>query len=330
MNARTCLTTAIALVVTGTFAGMAAPAAAVEVQPFTAGTPARAADVNQNFSNVKSAIELGERRIAALQERIDDLEVALTNVLALNEVLRVEAINGVRTVRLSGVNLQLINGLGLTESTNGAGNIIIGYDETNRLTDRLYCSLGRSDDGLPTEDEASCLAAGGVFAAIHKSGSHNLVVGSQNNYSASGGIVAGKNNTVNERFASVLGGVRNRSTGFLSTVLGGQDNLAFGNSSTVSGGQDNESSGGHASIGGGRGNLANGEASTIAGGESGVASGNGATVSGGSGNTASGIYSSVSGGIDNVAAAIQSSILGGRSQELSGNLGHTGTIPVLP
>lgn len=215
----------------------------------------------------------------------------------LNDVLRIDAVNGVRTVQLSGVNLQVVNGLNFTDGINGAGNVIIGYNEENRLTDQFYCSVGLGPDEVLAEDAAGCSAVGGVFAPIHKSGSHNLVMGTQNNYSSAGGIVAGKNNTINFRFASVLGGVRNRATGFLSTVLGGHDNLALGNSSTVSGGRRNQAIAGTSS------------------------------VSGGTENKAVGIFSSVSGGLRNTATANTTSILGGQSHTATDN---TGTIPVGP
>ena len=318
----------LAAAVAAIISGLATPAwAEVEVQTFTAGTPARAADVNQNFANVKRVVELSERRIAALQERIDDLEASLSTVIALNDVLRIEAINGVRTVQLSGVNFQVVNGMNFTDGINGAGNIIIGYNEENRLTDQFYCSIGLGENNLSTEDTAGCSQAGGVFAPIHKSGSHNLVMGSQNNYSSTAGIVAGKNNTINFRFASVLGGVRNRATGFLSTVVGGQENLALGNSSSVSGGNFIQATAQHATVGGGRRNVASGAASSVSGGETGNASGNAAAISGGTANTASGFFASVSGGTGNTASANQSSILGGRNQSLAVN---AGTLPVGP
>ena len=43
----------------------------------------------------------------------------------------------------------------------------------------------------PIINEADCIANGGVWAGTHKSGSHNLVVGNQHNYSSYGGFVAG-------------------------------------------------------------------------------------------------------------------------------------------
>lgn len=319
----------LSLAIAAVLAAASMPAAAeVELQTFAAGTPARAADVNQNFANVKTAVELAERRLASLQERVEDLEASLGKLMALSDVMSIQSLNGVQTVTLSGVNFQVINGLGFTESVNGAGNIIVGYDEANRLTDQSYCSFDRNDAGALIEDGTACIAAGGVFGPVHKSGSHNLVVGSQNNYASAGAIVAGKHSTSNALYASVLGGVRNRSSNFLATVVGGQENIALGNSSTVLGGNFNTTRGPHATIAGGTRGVANGGFSVISGGSQNETLGTGSAISGGTENTATGIFAVVVGGVRNNAQANTTSILGGQSRTLDDN---TGTIPqILP
>ncbi len=246
--------------------------------------------------------------------------------MALSDVMTIESLNGVQTVTLSGVNFQVINGRGLTESVNGAGNIIIGYDEANRLTDQSYCSLDRNTAGTLIEDGTACIAAGGVFGPVHKSGSHNLIVGSQNNYASAGAIVAGKHSTSNALYASVLGGVRNHAGNFLATVVGGQENVALGNSSTVAGGNFNTTRGQHATVSGGQRNLASGGAAAIAGGSQNVASGIASSITGGTENIAAGIFAVVVGGLRNNAQANTSTILGGQSRTLDDN---TGTIPAI-
>ena len=317
----------LSLAIAAIVAGSATPVVAeVVVHTFEPGTPARAADVNQNFTNVKKAVELAERRLATLQERVEDLEASLEKLMALSDVMTIQSLNGVQTVTLSGVNFQVINGRGLTESVNGAGNIIIGYDEANRLTDQSYCSLDRNAAGTLIEDGTACIAAGGVFGPVHKSGSHNLIVGSQNNYASAGAIVAGKHSTSNALYASVLGGVRNRAGNFLATVVGGQENVALGNSSTVAGGNFNTTRGQHATVSGGQRNLASGGASAIAGGSQNVASGIASSITGGTENIAAGIFAVVVGGLRNNAQANTSTILGGQSRTLDDN---TGTIPAI-
>jgi hypothetical protein len=164
MSSRTRLAAAIAILV----AGLSSPAhPQVALHSFQPGERARAADVNGNFNNLKNAVEAAERRNAELLSRISDLEAALSNVRSLNDVLAIETVNGIRTVRLTGVNLQVINGSNSTESINGAGNIIIGYDEVITLTAPPVCSRATNNAGFQLRDEAACLAGGGVFSTQH-------------------------------------------------------------------------------------------------------------------------------------------------------------------
>lgn len=293
-------------------AGLVAPAnAEVALHVFQPGERATAADFNANFNNLKLAVEAAERRNVELQNRIRNLEAALSNVRALNSVLSVEGVNGVRTVRLTGVNLQVVNGLSRTETINGAGNLIIGYDEPNSFTSKPICSQARALNRALITDEAGCLAAGGVFSTQHKSGSHNLVLGTQNGYSSFGGIVGGRFNYINEIFASVLGGVDNRASGQFSAIVSGQGHLAQESGATVLGGIGNQALSRNSSITGGVGNLATGENSSITGGERNTASGRTSTVAGGLLNTASGQGATVAGGRNNVASGANSTIAGG-------------------
>ena len=297
----------LALGIAMLIAGVVAPAQAeVALHVFQPGERATAADFNANFNNLKLAVEASERRNVELQNRIRNLEAALPNVRALNNVLSVEGVNGVRTVRLSGVNLQVVNGLSRTESINGAGNIIIGYDEPNSFTSKPICSQARAFNGALITDEAGCLVAGGVFSTQHKSGSHNLVLGTQNGYSSFGGIVGGRFNYINEIFASVLGGVDNRASGRFSAIVSGQGHLTQESGATVLGGIGNQALSRNSSVTGGIGNVASGENSSITGGERNTASGRTSTAAGGLLNTASGQGATVTGGRNNVASGTNS------------------------
>jgi hypothetical protein len=317
MSARTHLAAAMAILL----AGISLPARAqVALHAFQPGERARAADVNGNFNNLKAAVEAAERRNTELLNRISDLEAALANVRKLNDVLSVEDVNGVSTVRLTGVNLQVVNGRNTTDTVNGAGNVIIGYDEPNiSPTSKAVCSRATANTGTEIIDEAGCLAAGGVFSTQHKSGSHNLVLGIQNGYSSFAGIIGGRVNFTNEPFANVIGGVDNRASGRGSVIVGGQGHLTRESGTTVLGGIGNQALVRNSSITGGVGNVARGENSSITGGERNTASGRTSTVSGGLLNTSSGQGSSVSGGRTNVASGLNSSILGGNGQTVSGD-----------
>jgi hypothetical protein len=195
-------------------------------------------------------------------------------------------------VVISGANLRIVNGLGSTETTNGLGNLIVGYNEP------------RPPDVRPT---------------IHP-GSHNIVVGSNHNFSSFGGLVAGILNEISGQYASVSGGVRNTASGFIATVSGGVGNTASGQYALVSGGFGNTASAFITTVsGGGPGNTASGDRSSVYGGQGNMASGDAATVSGGLNNTASGAFSSVSGGNGNIASGNESSVSGG-----NGNLASDG------
>jgi hypothetical protein len=97
----------------------------------------------------------------------------------------------VLTLRLHGINVQIVNGTGTTDGVvDGAGNLIVGYNELR----------GAGDD---------------------RSGSHNLVVGKEHNFSSFGGLVAGSTNTLSGNYSSVSGGLFNTAYGSESSVSGG-------------------------------------------------------------------------------------------------------------
>lgn len=202
-----------------------------------------------------------------------------------------------RTIRFSGVNVQIVNGTGNTDKKNSLGNLIVGYQEQR---------------STPEPND--------------RTGSHNIVVGREQNYSSYGGLLAGEHNTLSGVFCSVVGGRSNTAAGAWSSVSGGEENqastragsvsggfrnAASGARASVSGGCCNDASGTASSIGGGTENKASGSGSAVTGGSSNVASGESSAVSGGSGNTASGKLSSVSGGAGNLAEGWASSVSGG-------------------
>ena len=95
--------------------------------------------------------------IAALQAQVGDLN---NRVAELEAKLAHVSVSG-DDITISGANLYVNSGSGATDGpVNGLGNVIIGYNELR----------GTGDD---------------------RTGSHNLVVGSKNNFSSYGGIVGG-------------------------------------------------------------------------------------------------------------------------------------------
>ena len=87
-----------------------------------------------------------------------------------------------KTIRLTGVNLQIVNGLGATNgnpidplsatttAVNGVGNLIVGYNELQGVGD-------------------------------FRTGSHTIVTGQQNDYVSFGGLLAGWNNGISGSYS---------------------------------------------------------------------------------------------------------------------------------
>lgn len=330
---------------------------------FQAGDTARAAEVNANFAALLEAVnaledQLGtalnrieelegdlamteaelaavEADLSALESSVSDMDAVPASLLAFSEHLEVlpdpENVTG-STIRISQANLQIVNGEGATDTVNGLGNLIVGYNEPRpaQVDDGFIttfvdpvCSDGRH------ETEAVCAENGGLWDRNHKSGSHNIVGGMENAYSSYGGLVVGLNNVINRREAVVAGGWNNVASGRQSSVSGGFGNKASAFQSSVSGGRGNTASAQRSSILGGWSNETSGSIATVSGGRDNEAASTGATVSGGNENIASGIQSSVSGGTANHAKANRSSISGGsgnttegEASSISGGLGN--------
>jgi hypothetical protein len=209
-------------------------------------------------------------------------------------------VGGKPTIQFSGVNVQVVNGEGKTNSANGEGNLELGYDESAK--------------------------------ELNQTGSHNLVLGESNNFSSWAGIVAGRDNSISAPFASVLGGavnearkegalvvngVLNSASGLLATVTGGGSNEAIGKESAVLGGHLNIAKGTSGSVSGGVGNVAGVEAS-VSGGFDNVTTGVETSISGGFKNKAQGLLASISGGERNLAGGEGSSISGGFENKTEG------------
>jgi len=288
----------------------------VVLHEFRAGERARAADVNGNFNNLKTAVETAQRENAELRDQIKDLKAALAASIALKDAMSVETVNGVRTVRFTGVNLQIVNGTNTTETINGSGNLIVGYDEANTST-RIVCSLATDVNGNSLSTESNCLAAGGTVAVRQKTGSHNLVMGSQNSYSSAGGIVAGSGNFITAPFASNLGGTGNFASGRFAVNVAGTGNHPSGSTAATLAGTNNTASGANASVSGGSSNTASSTGTTVSGGSHNAASGPQSNVSGGISNESSGPFSHVSGGGNNISSGATSTVAGGSTNDAS-------------
>jgi hypothetical protein len=129
------------------------------------------------------------RGMAERMATVEDKLAAMAFDAAANEVV------------ITGANLRIVNGLGSTDTTNGLGNLIVGYNES------------RIPDGLGPDN---------------RMGSHNVVVGKRNNFSSVGGLVVGDLHEISGLFASVSGGQFNTASGLYASVSGGSSNIASG------------------------------------------------------------------------------------------------------
>ena len=215
-------------------------------------------------------------------------------------------VGGKPTIQVSGANLQIVNGEGKTNTTNGAGNLVIGYDQSREQA----CEEVHEEciPGIPGR----------------QTGSHNLIVGSGQSFTSYGGIVAGLVGTITAPYASVTGGFQNEASGERASVSGGSTNRASALFASVSGGEAGTASGESAWVSGGFLNKAPGFDAAVSGGTQDTASGLFSSVSGGSKNTADGYWSSISGGEGNKATELWSSISGGEENKAIGSLAWIG------
>lgn len=272
--------------------------------------------LNSDLTTAESKIIQLESDLAITNTDLDAAVVRISelegnSVLALDTFLFLDIdAQGRGVARFDGINVQITNGAGATNTINGLGNLVVGYDAPRDLGD-VVCSDGQFST------QADCEANDEIWARNHKSGSHNIVGGDANSYSSFGGLLVGTQNVINRGVASVSGGVFNIASAFYSSVSGGYANAASGFYSSVSGGDFNTASGESSSVGGGFENTASGVWSSVSGGAFNDAIGDQSSVSGGGSNTAKGDRSSVSGGELNDASGSWSSVSGGRANTAS-------------
>jgi hypothetical protein len=152
-----------------------------------------------------------------------------------------------RAARITGINLQIVNGMGVTQSFNATGNLIVGYNEYGDWYDH------------------------------DRRGSHNIICGEYNGYSNAGCLAVGSGNHVELWSAAI--GCRNRAENAFCAAIAGcykqpagrrarlweGSNTASG-TSTVAGGWLCQATGNHATVSGGDSNVASGLASWVGGG----------------------------------------------------------------
>ncbi len=204
--------------------------------------------VYQELQMQLQTLQSQQAELSALRQQVELVRAELRSlkantVLDLNGYVTFEISNGYPTAMFRGVNVQIVNGTGNTQSVNGMGNLIVGYNRPGNGS--FSCSLGRA------ETESECTAGGGLWAQSHKTGSHNIVGGDFNSYSSWGGLVLGFENVLSAPYAAVIAGARNRAGASFASISGGSYNTAGGIYSAVSAGFSNRAMGDFSGVGGG-------------------------------------------------------------------------------
>jgi hypothetical protein len=214
------------------------------------------AALDAKVAELETKISLLEDQLDAVRVIANGAEGTLTTyadaLAAADMFFEVTQINGDGDVVFEGVNVHIQDGGGETCPTamTGKGNLIVGYDEPEL---EGTCT-GGSNDGNPCTGDFACTGGTCTFTVVSaKTGTHNLVVGSQHTYTSCGGLLAGSGNTISAEggfcagdgntvaasSAAVVGGIRNSASGGAAVVVGGSDNTASGASAVVTGGIGN-------------------------------------------------------------------------------------------
>lgn len=174
------------------------------------------AALTSSEESLLALLTAAQTQISALLARVQVLEAngggggtIPANLTALSRYVTVDPnpVNGVTGphVIFTGVNVHVRSGSGNTGDNGtptGLGNLMVGYNE-------------------------------GPHPIGGRMGSHNIVGGTLNAFTSSGGLVLGSQNWINGQYATILGGENNQADGIASSVLGGRGNWVGTADSTV-------------------------------------------------------------------------------------------------
>src|SRR5437762_6885106 len=226
MKARALVGLAVVVIMFGIFV-QSAGAQIIGGTPDIAALQAAVSALQGQVATLQGQVATLKAQNATLTTRMHTLEHLNGDLPALAPFVSVNPgpINGVGGphVIFTGVNVHIRSGSGMTNDTTNLGNLIIGYNEPRNTTD-----------------------------TTNRTGSHTVIIGPEHQFTASGGFLAGFQNTVSADFASVSGGKFNMASGDFASVSGGRENTASGSSASVSGGGANTASGPNASVSRGR------------------------------------------------------------------------------
>lgn len=150
--------------------------------------------------------------VKGLQEELTKTRAELANVqsntvLGLNGKLKLENVNGQDTALFEGVNVQLINGAGMTAAMNGVGNLIIGYNvDSSGLASRI--------------------------------GSHNIILGDEESYPDTEKLITGYIDSNYDLLLSVAGNMDTVVGSSQQTTVGTNQAITVGANQSITVGTD--------------------------------------------------------------------------------------------
>ncbi|WP_394168204.1 hypothetical protein [Saccharospirillum alexandrii] len=173
-------------------------------------------ELSNRFDELQSANNLLADQLKDLAAQLTDSNQGLMELaeqLAMVEGILscVDEDQAVQSFVIENCNLIVRNGSGSTASSTGLGNLIIGYN---------------ADD----------------FLSKDRTGSHNLIIGDEHQYSAYGGLVAGFQNSISSPYATVTGGRDNAAVHEYASISGGRGLSTSLNEAWVAGHLDSNGS----------------------------------------------------------------------------------------
>jgi hypothetical protein len=194
----------------------------LQARPLSAQPPGKISTLEQRVAALEAAVTLLQQKNTELTERLAAVEAKTAPISVAGS-----------DFTITGKNVFIQDGSGQTDGQTGLGNLTIGYNALR--------------GPIPQ------------FKPNARTGTHNLILGDQNNYTSFGGLVAGSFNEISNKYASVSGGVFNTASGPNASVSGGQLNVSSGGAASVGGGFGNVAQGGWSSISGGDKRFVDGE-----------------------------------------------------------------------
>ena len=207
---------------------------------------------SEQIDELEAQVQTNAGSIAQLSSTMDI--VFASGIIELGNYLVVDTSE--HLISFSGANVSVDNGASSTQTLNGLGNVIIGYN--------------LSDSDVRT-------------------GSHNLIVGDRHSYSSSSSIVSGNNHRASGGSVALLGGSNNVVSADFGVVAGGESSsVASDGHHFIGGGFGAQINGGehNATLGGVDPTIESGSYSLVIGGESNtIESSYDSVVVGGDGNS---------------------------------------------